>query len=95
MHKICKNRAGVSQSHHFHNVAIGIGISLSIKTPGGKTLVIGLELLSQALCHGLINLLELIQCPNLHDVSIFLKQYISNVPFPQYNVPFRTVFTVL
>ena len=49
MHEICENRAGISQSRHFHK--IGIGISLSMETSDAKTLVVGLELLYQALCH--------------------------------------------
>ena len=49
VHEICENRAGISQSHHFHK--IGIGISLSMEASDAKTLVVGLELLSQALCH--------------------------------------------
>ena len=43
VHEICENRAGISQSHHFHK--IGIGISLSMETSDAKTSVVGLELL--------------------------------------------------
>ena len=39
--------------------------------------------------------MELIQGPNLCDISIFLKWYISNVPFPQYNVPFMFYCVVI
>ena len=51
MHEICENRAGISQSHHFHKIGIGVHVSLSVETSDAKTLVVGLELLSQALCH--------------------------------------------
>ena len=50
VHAIFENRAGINQSHHFHK--IGIGISRSMETSDTtNTLVVGLELLFQSLCH--------------------------------------------
>ena len=82
MAKIWENRASLSN----HNISQNLHrYSLCMGYPAGELLVLGLELLFQALCHS-STVLEVFKGPKTY--AIILKRYILNVPFQQYNVPF-------